>query len=420
MVRTFLLASLLCCCAGTILPQQMRFLSLPKDNYLDVSFSDSLNGWIAGSEALYRTTDGGNTWNRDPISNSGTHFSSICSPSSSSAWLARFDNQSYSSLDRTINGGSTWQNLQRFPFGSISKLTHEIIRSTDSLRAWVGMFASPIGGFTYVAHTTNGGQSWSMPLTAYDYNVNSFAALDLASDSVLGTIFSHRFLYTTSNAGATWRKDTLQGRYYALAMKRSDCIWLVGDSGKILKSNTGGAGYSLQASGTTAQLLSISALDTSNICVSGTQGTLLQSTNGGLSWGRIAVPVVANLNAVCLVNRNLAWIVGDSGVAIQYRNGLLTNAHILFADPQAFVLNHNYPNPFNPSTRISFSLNSEGFVELEAYDVTGRLVDILLRQKESAGDHVVDWAPNRLSSGIYFVILKVGSETHSEKVVLLR
>jgi photosystem II stability/assembly factor-like uncharacterized protein len=398
----------------------MRFVSLPKDDYFDVSFCDSLNGWIAGSRAVYRTTDGGNTWSQDSISSHGGSYYSISSSTPLSAWLVWFDNQSYSRVERTTDRGSTWQNLLRFPRGSISKFFFNVIRSTDSLHAWVAMSASFIGGGTYVEHTTDGGRSWSMPLTAYDNNLNSFTALDLVSDSVVSSIFSDKLLYTTSNAGITWRKDVLPGRFYAVAVKRSDCIWVVGDTGRILKSNVGAAGYSLQTSGTTAQLLAISADDTSNVWVCGAQGTLLQTTNGGLSWQKIIVPVVANLNAVCLVNKNLAWIVGDSGIVIQYRNGLLTNAHNLTVEPHTLVLNHNYPNPFNPSTRISFSLKNDGFVQLEAYDVSGRLVDILIRQNKPAGAHVVEWTPNQLSSGIYFLMLKAGTEAHFEKVVLIR
>jgi len=252
--------------------------------------------------------------------------------------------------------------------------------------------------------------------------INSFASLAVASDSLVSAIFSYRFLYTTTNAGASWRKDTLPGlsRYNALAVRPADCVWVVGDSGKILRFGTDGAGYLPQRSGTTANLLSISALDTLNILVTGQQGTLLETTDGGSSWQRIAVPVAVNLNAVYFVNRNLAWIVGDSGVVMQYRNGMLSDAFEHARISQSFVLNHCYPNPFNPSTRISFYLNSGGFVRLEAYDVAGRLADILLQQNESTGSHVVEWTPSRLSSGVYFITLKMGSGVSFQKVVFIR
>jgi len=90
------------------------------------------------------------------------------------------------------------------------------------------------------------------------------------------------------------------------------------------------------------------------------------------------------------------------------------------------ALDQNRPNPFNPSTTISFTLPIECAVRLEVYDVSGRLVARLLDGKRlGAGAHNVEWHGRHASgrsaaSGIYVYRLTAGRETISKKMVLLR
>lgn len=86
----------------------------------------------------------------------------------------------------------------------------------------------------------------------------------------------------------------------------------------------------------------------------------------------------------------------------------------------------NYPNPFNPSTNISFSIPEDGFVELKIYNIKGRLVKELTGQILEGGKHNVNWngrdQNNRCcSSGIYLMNLKLnGVSRKTSKVVLLK
>lgn len=89
------------------------------------------------------------------------------------------------------------------------------------------------------------------------------------------------------------------------------------------------------------------------------------------------------------------------------------------------TLRQNSPNPFNPSTSISFYLPQAGHVRLEIYDVNGRLVDVLADAQFAGGEHSVDWdgrdrGGSSVSSGVYFYRLIAGKESLSRKMVLLR
>ncbi len=87
-------------------------------------------------------------------------------------------------------------------------------------------------------------------------------------------------------------------------------------------------------------------------------------------------------------------------------------------------LNHrlfqNFPNPFNPSTAISYQLSGSSHVTLKIYDVLGREVATLVDMARTAGSYQVQLDAAGLSSGIYFCRLCAGSFTDTKKMLLLR
>ncbi len=88
--------------------------------------------------------------------------------------------------------------------------------------------------------------------------------------------------------------------------------------------------------------------------------------------------------------------------------------------PARFELLPAYPNPFNPSTTLQFTLPKSGQVELKVYDIMGRQVAELLDGSMQAGEHSATWQAANLASGVYFVRLSLGSETAIQKVVLMK
>ncbi|MFQ5499240.1 MAG: T9SS type A sorting domain-containing protein, partial [Candidatus Zixiibacteriota bacterium] len=80
----------------------------------------------------------------------------------------------------------------------------------------------------------------------------------------------------------------------------------------------------------------------------------------------------------------------------------------------------NYPNPFNPTTEISFSLPSAGHVQLAVYNVAGQQVALLADDEYSAGTHTVTWDASDKASGIYFYRLQTEQAVESRKMLLLK
>jgi len=79
-----------------------------------------------------------------------------------------------------------------------------------------------------------------------------------------------------------------------------------------------------------------------------------------------------------------------------------------------------YPNPFNPTTTLSFVLPEAGEVLLAVYDITGREVASLVNGHISSGEHSVVWDANGMSSGIYFARLESGKTQMTQKLLLIK
>ncbi len=88
--------------------------------------------------------------------------------------------------------------------------------------------------------------------------------------------------------------------------------------------------------------------------------------------------------------------------------------------PKTLTLEQNHPNPFNPSTKISFSLPEEGLVSLKVFDVLGQQVAVLVNEEREAGVHHVNFAPQNLPSGIYLYVLQVGETKLVRRFVFMK
>ncbi|MCC7431048.1 T9SS type A sorting domain-containing protein [bacterium] len=90
-----------------------------------------------------------------------------------------------------------------------------------------------------------------------------------------------------------------------------------------------------------------------------------------------------------------------------------------------YSLDQNFPNPFNPSTTISYTLAKANNVKLEVYNTKGELIRTLVNEKQNKGSHTSNWngkdeRGNAVSSGVYFYKLVAGNFVETKKMILLK
>ena len=118
-----------------------------------------------------------------------------------------------------------------------------------------------------------------------------------------------------------------------------------------------------------------------------------------------------SLNDISIVGEIDGW--SNNGVAIIQLSGATPM-------PTAITLNGAYPNPFNPSTNISFEIPQEMHINLAVYDINGRMVTELMNGVKSADAYNVVWNANLNASGVYFVKLTAGNAIHTQKIMLIK
>jgi hypothetical protein len=88
--------------------------------------------------------------------------------------------------------------------------------------------------------------------------------------------------------------------------------------------------------------------------------------------------------------------------------------------PGSYILSQNFPNPFNPTTEISFTIPKAGNVKLTVYDIIGKEIAVLINDNLSAGTHKVKWNAASLPSGVYLYRLETANFIAVKKMVLLK
>jgi len=90
------------------------------------------------------------------------------------------------------------------------------------------------------------------------------------------------------------------------------------------------------------------------------------------------------------------------------------------SNPTVFKLYDNYPNPFNPSTSIRYSIPEGSFASIKIYNSLGSEVATLVNETKPAGTYEVEFNASDLSSGIYYYTLQAGSFSETKKMILLK
>ena len=139
-------------------------------------------------------------------------------------------------------------------------------------------------------------------------------------------------------------------------------------------------------------------------------------------------------------NANATWILvfwgtnyhADDEVKVIYLNPIAPGIDkFMFTTPQpadttlrnfdlnSYQLFHNYPNPFNSTTIISFYLPLQGKVKLDVFDILGQRVAQLINNEMEAGKYDIDFNANNLASGVYIYLLNVQDKFFKAKKMVL-
>ena len=117
---------------------------------------------------------------------------------------------------------------------------------------------------------------------------------------------------------------------------------------------------------------------------------------------------------------NPRYTVGLLYLSIGKLGGIVSVDDLKSDLPTDYTLSNNYPNPFNPSTTIDFTLPEQSNAKIVIYDALGNQVDVIADGVKAAGKYSVKWNASNYSSGIYFYKLEAGNFVKVQKMILMK
>lgn len=159
---------------------------------------------------------------------------------------------------------------------------------------------------------------------------------------------------------------------------------------------------------------------------------LIYTSQGGtikIAWSRLAELQLSENEDFIVIKGRVKDVLNTDKIKINLDNqselsdfegNVVSNISVILPEsgskiPGSYELFNNYPNPFNPSTFIGYTLPYESKVKLAVYDILGRIVKILINQTEKAGSYKVEFNAANLASGIYFYSFSAKSIENNEK-----
>jgi photosystem II stability/assembly factor-like uncharacterized protein len=341
------------------------------------------NGRTPGNDMIYRTFNGGTSW--DSVSITSLTYHSVYFFNKDTGYVSGSDG-SWGNLWKTFNGGIT--------------LNQIFVSDNPSFGYSIFIFKEKINGeyygystsFGYIYKTTNSGYNWIQLGGGLYTSIGDYFFLNKDTGWVSNiTNMDVAVIQHTTNGGTNWINQftTPTGHY---------------PGGLYFSSyNKGWAGSS----------------DGYFIFI---------TTNGGQVWCRQNTPYyrtpgiffLDSLTGWCY-SYQLAHTTNGGGIILQITN----NKEQIIKE---YKLYQNYPNPFNSQTNIEYSIHKKSTIGIVIYDISGRSVYDLTSNNNEPGNYKVrlDFAPLNLPSGVYFykliVINENGSYLYSEvkKMVYLK
>ncbi len=397
-------------------------------NLRSIFFTDTLTGWIGGDSGLIlKTTNGGINWVRQETGLNTTVYSLFFTTADTGYALAwQLDNTPPNYYGtrylQTTNGGSNWTNIL-FPDSNYFANSIYFYNNTNGFICGTQgkIYFSTDAGYNWNLSVIDSGIPFGFPVEDVAFfNENSGYAVGGAID-IAGVIWK------STNGGRNWRTTVVGPEPVndVHIINDSTAIAVGGDfeygSSKVYTENEGSK-WEYTEFGIFGIANTIAYRTESEAWISlGIIDSFLVSTDGGNDWHTAPVPKQGRVYGIAFPNFRNGWAIGNDGLLLKYNADIISVEDIGNEIPSSSELLQNFPNPFNPQTKISYKLNTVGEVRLCVYDLAGRIVAELVNARQSAGEHSVDFAGDGLAGGAYVYSLEVnGVMIESKKMVYLK
>ena len=403
----------------SFLSAQWTKLSFPTTEYLwKVRFAGEQIGWIAGHNYIYKTTNGGNSWSKQDssIGSCDAMFALNDQVAIFSNWTGVGENTR--GIRRTSNGGATW---------TTANAEKNYYTDIDFGSAAVGYASSggTAGNKPLVKKTTDAGATWTTVSQNFPKAKYELTGISFVDENTGWTVSYDGFVYKTINGGIDWSAPDSLGfeSFRDIEFFNKDTGWAVGGIGgeMVIVRTTNGGTLWTKTKLPGGSLREAEALTSKIVWCAAMSGQIIATADAGETWFKLPSDI-NGFESLDMVNIYIGYAVGSSGKLYKTTNGGIVSAgdRILSAVPRSYSLEQNFPNPFNPSTTIQFSVEKQQLSSLRVYNALGQEVALLIDKELPAGNYSINFDAKQLSSGVYFYRFISGNYSSIKKMAVVK
>lgn len=391
----------------------------------DVFFINPSVGWVVNlAGEIHKTIDGGVNWQLQRSGGGG--FRSVGFADSLRGWAGTLDGNL---LFQTQDGGATWTRVQNIPEPRPAGIC-----GLSVVNAAVVYGCGRYDGTPRVIKTVDGGTTW----TTIDMSAHAGTLIDcyfLAPDSgfviggsregVFPTTISAVVLFT-GDGGRTWQTRFTTSRpgewgwKISFPSRRTGYVSIERFEAPTycLKTADGGVMWQdvfVQNLGLDVQGIGF-ATETKG-WVAARRTEIFETSDGGATWQLVTFG--ESINRFRMLSDTLGYAVGRT-VYKYSPNTTAVAAARTEKSSTVYYLAQNYPNPYNPATKIIYGLQRAGLVKLQVFDLSGKIVATLVNEIKPIGKYEAHFEAAGLASGLYFYRLQAGGLVMTRKMLLAR
>lgn len=404
---------------GYIFSQWSSQISNTSSDLNSVYFINNQLGWITcDNGSILRTVNGGENWSSYVVEDDNPLISIFFN--TEGIGFALSSNKVYKSSD----WGNTWLEFLEYP----GYYLYDIYFINDNIGF---ILLSP----KRILKTVDAGNTWKEIIVDPNYNFNKLFFKDETTGwaSVAEGTNYYGSIYKTTDCGESWSKiySSNDRLFEITGFPDSDTLFCVGSSfihipvsSKLLISVDGGNNWTSIPTTTRPEIINFRSPNNGHVLggfgYSIMNQKIISTKDGGNSWlTEDSTTTGEFLTSWYFTSDKEGWAVGFSGLIKKYYNLTYINENE-YPILVNYQLMQNFPNPFNPTTNISYSIPKPSFVSIIILDILGREIKKIVNEYKSSGNYTLEFNADGLSSGIYFYQIRTDEFTQTKKMILLR
>lgn len=270
--------------------------------------------------------------------------------------------------------------------------------------------------------STDGGNTWTaLPVPA---SVKEQKPLSITTNSKGELYFNGEYsgIYKSSDNGQSWTAlNFVQTKAKKIRFNARDYLFAQADDYKLFRSKDDGQSWEQVNNNLPGYKITYMYVKAGQIYLTLSNGHLYYSVNDGDTWSDISYNLdTETITSVTDDNNSMLYVTTQRNEVYYLDKSFMTSDVEEAVVPCEYGLLQNFPNPFNPTTNIGYSLAEPGNVRLSVYDILGNEVAVLVNEYKNKGIYSTEMDASKLSSGIYFYRLETGTYWAAKKMILIK